>query len=210
MIFTTGDRLLFCYDYWMNKFYITRHGETENNNAKRLSGWIDTPLTENGLQPTEKVIKELANIQFDEIYSSDLGRAFITAYAIARSLSFTKEIQRLPGLRELNYGDAANMKSSDAYKLYPKLDRDTHYAPPNGESLDQMQKRVFRTVAELNDSHKDVTILLVSHSGVMAALNAGHIDQDFGEHNISEAYPFDFVGCFTFENGAVASFDKVA
>jgi broad specificity phosphatase PhoE len=37
----------------MNKFYLVRHGETENNRAKRLSGWIDTPLTDTGLQPID-------------------------------------------------------------------------------------------------------------------------------------------------------------
>src|ERR1700722_14067550 len=102
----------------MNTFYIVRHGETENNRAKRLSGWIDTPLTNTGLQPTEKVIEKLANINIDEMYSSDVGRAFITAYVLARGLNFTKEIKRLPGLREVSYGDAANMYSAEAYKLY--------------------------------------------------------------------------------------------
>jgi probable phosphoglycerate mutase len=192
----------------MNTFYIARHGETENNRAKRLSGWIDTPLTDTGLQPTAKVVEKLASVHIDEMYSSDVGRAFITAYVIARGLEFPKEIQRLAGLREVNYGDAANMYSAEAYKLYPRLDRDTHYAPPNGETLDQMQKRVFNTIQELDGKHTDATLLLVAHSGVMAALRASHIGQDFGEHNISEAYPHDYVGVFTFKNGQVTSFEE--
>lgn len=192
----------------MNTFYIVRHGETENNRAKRLSGWIDTPLTDTGLQPIEKVIAKLANLHIDEMYSSDVGRAFITAYVLARGLNFIKEVKRLPGLREVNYGDAANMYSAEAYKLYPKLDRDTHYTPPNGESLDHMQKRVFQTISQLNDTHTNATIILVCHSGVMAALRASHIGQDFGEHNISEAYPHDYVGKFTFSSGAVTSFEE--
>lgn len=192
----------------MNTFYIVRHGETENNRARRLSGWVDTPLTDTGLQPTEKVIAKLANLRIDEMYSSDVGRAFITAYVLARGLHLTKEIKRLAGLREVNYGDAANMFSAEAYKLYPKLDRDTHYTPPNGESLDHMQKRVFQTLDKLNATHTDANIVLVCHSGVMAALRASHIGQDFGEHNISEAYPHDYVGIFTYENGEVTSFKE--
>ncbi len=192
----------------MNAFYIARHGETNNNKERRLSGWIDTPLTEAGLVPTSQVITKLANVRIDDMYSSDTGRAFITAYVIARGLGFTKEILRLPGLREVNYGDAANMYSAEAYELYPKLDRDTHYTPPNGESLDQMQQRVFRTITELNETHNDASILLVCHSGVMAALRASHIGQDFGAHNISEAYPHDYVGKFTFADGVVTSFEE--
>ena len=192
----------------MNTFYIARHGETENNRARRLSGWIDTPLTENGLDPTHAAITKLDGVPFDEIYSSDLGRAFTTAYVIGRGLGFTKEIHRLSGLREVNYGDAANMYSSDAYELYPKLDRDTHYIPPNGESLDQMQKRVFETINEINNNNTNANLLLVCHSGVMAALKASHIGQDFGAHNISEAYPHEYVGEFTFENSEVRTFKE--
>ena len=192
----------------MNTFYIARHGETENNKVRRLSGWIDTPLTDSGLKPTEKVIAKLANTEIDEVYSSDLGRAFITAYVIARGLKLTKEIRRLSGLREVNYGDAANMFSSEAYKLYPQLDRDTHFTPPNGESLKVMQQRVFETIDQLNNNHSDANVLLVCHSGVMAALKASHIGQDYGEHNISQAYPHEFVGKFTFNGGAVTSFEE--
>lgn len=192
----------------MNTFYIVRHGETENNKAKRLSGWVDTPLTETGLEPTKKVIAKLANLHIDEMYSSDLGRAFVTAYFIARGLKFDKEIVRLSGLREVNYGDAANMSSSEAYKLFPRLDRDTHFTPPNGESLDHMQQRVFATIDHLNKKHTNANIVLVCHSGDMAALKASHIGQDFGEHNISEAYPHEFVGKFTFDNGAVILFEE--
>lgn len=192
----------------MNTFYIVRHGETENNRARRLSGWIDTPLTDTGLEPTKAVIKKLSKIRIDEMYSSDVGRAFITAYVVARGLSFTKEIKRLPGLREVNYGDAANMYSAEAYDLYPELDSNTHYTPPNGESLDHMQKRVFQTIDALNKSHTDKTIVLVCHSGVMAALRTSHIGQDFGEHNISESYPHDYVGMFTFKHGVVTSFKE--
>jgi probable phosphoglycerate mutase len=192
----------------MNTFFIARHGETENNRAKRLSGWIDTPLTSTGLEPTKAVIAKLANVRIDEMYASDLGRAFITAYVIAQGLGFMKEIQRTSGLREVSYGDAANMYSVEAYKLYPQLDRDTHFVAPNGESLDQMQQRVFKTIDEINAAHSDSNILLVCHSGVMAALKASHIGQDFGEHNISEAYAHDFVGKFMFGNGAITSFDE--
>lgn len=192
----------------MNTFYIVRHGETENNRAKRLSGWIDTPLIDTGFDPTRKVIEKLSSVQIDEMYSSDLGRAFITAYVLARGLNFNHEIKRLFGLREVNYGDAANLFSAKAYELYPGLDRDTHYTPPNGESLDQMQRRVFKTIDELNSPHSDKNIVIVCHSGVMAALRASHIGQDFGEHNISEAYPYDYVGVFTFADGVVTSFEE--
>lgn len=192
----------------MNTFYIVRHGETENNKAKRLSGWVDTPLTENGLEPTRKVIQKLSKIKFDEIYSSDLGRAYSTAVFVAEGLNYNREIIKTFGLREVNYGDAGNLPSEEAYKTYPGLDSDTHYCPPNGESLDQMQQRVFKTIQDIDEKNQDANIMLVCHSGVMAAINSHHLGADFGQHNISEAYPHDYVGKFTFANGEVTSFEE--
>jgi probable phosphoglycerate mutase len=193
----------------MNTFYIARHGETENNRAKRLSGQIDTPLTENGLVPTLTVISKLKSTPITVVYSSDLGRAFITAYTVVRALDLPYEIVRLPGLREVAYGDASNMFSAEAYQKYPGLDSDTNYAPPNGESLADMQARILRTLDELNNSHTDATILIVAHSGVMAAINSSFTGQDFGQHNITEAYPHDYVGAFTVLDGKIASFERV-
>jgi len=193
----------------MNTFYIARHGETENNKAKRLSGWIDTPLTEKGLEPTKLVIEKLQHLpKIDAIYASDLGRAFITAYEIARGLNFTQAIIRKSGLREVNYGDAANMPSVKAYELYPELDRNTHYTPPNGESLDHMQQRILQDIAEIDAQHTNATIVIVAHSGVMAALNANYQGVDFGQHNISEAYAHEFIGEFTYKNGKIMSFKE--
>ena len=193
----------------MNTFYIVRHGETENNRAKRLSGWVDTPLTSEGLKVIDEVINVLSQISIDEIYSSDIGRAFITAYKIAQKFRYTKEIVAISGLREVNYGDAANMYSEKAYSIYPELDRVTKYIPPNGESLDHMQRRVFAALKSINKSFTDSTILLVSHSGVMAAIRARHLGVDFGQHNISEAYPHDYVGKFIIDGDEVVAWERV-
>jgi broad specificity phosphatase PhoE len=192
------------------QFYIARHGETENNRAGRLSGWIDTPLTPDGLIPTARVLAKLHGTHVDVICSSDLGRAFVTAYIMARELGYKEEIMRLPGLREVNYGDAANMRKSEAYTLYPDLDRNTHFTPPEGESLDHMQKRVLETVNMLSERFAGKHVLIVAHSGVMAALHASLTGQDFGKHNITDDYPHDFVARFRVQNGRVASFEELA
>jgi broad specificity phosphatase PhoE len=193
----------------MNTFYIVRHGETENNRARRLSGQIDTPLTPNGLVPTLTVIAKLQNVPLTVVYSSDLGRAFITAYTIVRALDFTDEVVRLRGIREVAYGDASNMLRTEAYAQYPGLDSDTNYTPPNGESLANMQVRILTAIRELDDAHADATILVVAHSGVMAALHSSFTGQDFGKHNITEEYPHDYVGRFTITDGKLDSFAQV-
>ena len=101
------------------------------------------------------------------------------------------------------------MISTEAYKRYPRLDRDTEYTPPGGESLATMQARVLKTINQLNEAHADATIIVVAHSGVMAALNASFIGQDFGQHNISEGYAHDYVAQFTTQDGKITSFKEI-
>lgn len=168
-------------------------------------------MTKDGLEPTKLVIEKLRRLpRIDAIYSSDLGRAFITAYEIAFALDLMDmKLERVAGLREVDYGDAANMQSSEAYKLYPRLDRDTHFIPPNGQSLDDMQQCAIKAVVDIDSQYTDSTILIVAHSGVMAALDASYRDKDFGAHNISEAFEHDFVAEFTVSEGRIASFGDI-
>ena len=190
----------------MTTFYITRHGETENNKLQRFSGWIDTPLTEAGVRDAESSAAKLAGIHFDKIISSDLGRTFTTAYIIARKIGFAAEIERAKELREVNYGDFANKP----YSVYPNAspEENTNYASPNGESLAQMQQRVLAYIQKLAIDHPDKTILLVGHDGTINALRSAFTGQAIGltdqTHNAH-----DFVGRFEVESGKVKVFEEV-
>lgn len=46
----------------MNTFHIARHSKTNNNKERRLSGWINTPLTEAGLVPISHQITKSADV----------------------------------------------------------------------------------------------------------------------------------------------------
>jgi broad specificity phosphatase PhoE len=191
----------------MTTFYICRHGQTENNKNERLSGWIDTPLTEEGIKNAESSATKLNGIQFDQIISSDMGRAFTTAYIISRRLGYSSEIKRSRELREVNYGDLANMP----FTAYPKLSAQENgtYVMPNGESLAQMQTRVLAYVESLSRNNPAQTILLTGHDGTINAINASFTKQDIGIVDLTHN-PHDFVAKFTYDDGRVMSFDEVA
>lgn len=190
----------------MNTFYLVRHGRTMNNHAGRLSGWIDTPLTDEGLKSIPKIANALRHLSVNMIYTSDLGRAFITASLIAESMHYSGVVRRLPGLREVNFGDTAHMLREDAYALYPCLKSSTRYSPPNGESLEQMRDRVTGTVNEINSTHSDSSILLVAHSGVIAALDPDGAQKGFDGHNFTEMYAHDGIWKFSLRNGLIDNF----
>lgn len=191
----------------MTTFYIARHGETENNKNKRLSGWIDTPLTDEGIQNATSSGKKLKGIKFDKVYSSDLGRAFITAYIILQTSGSSIKIEPNKELREINYGNFAN----HTYDIYPKIspEENTNFIVPGGESLAQMQKRVLIFVETLADKFPKETILLVAHDGTINAIKAAFTDQPVGIADAEAHNAHDFVAKFEFENNKIISFEEV-
>jgi broad specificity phosphatase PhoE len=190
----------------MTTFYICRHGETENNKAERFSGWIDTPLTEAGIKNAESSAKKLEDIDLDRIISSDLGRAFITAYIISREKRYGSEVDRLTDLREINYGDFVNKLYSEYTDINPEENAEFVY--PNGESLKQMQDRVLACLKGISSKYDSQSVLIVAHDGTINAIRASFTNEDIGAADtIHNAH--DFVAKFNYENGEVTSFDEV-
>ena len=191
----------------MTTFYICRHGETENNKNKRLMGWIDTPLTDEGIKNAASSVAKIRDIHFDKIMSSDLGRAFTTVYLISRELGYTSNIERLPDFREVNYGDLANLP----YEAYPELSalENATYIPPNGESLTQMQTRVMARINAISTENEGKTILIVAHGGPINAIYASFARENIGTADATH-HAHDFVAKFEYDDGKVISFDEVA
>jgi broad specificity phosphatase PhoE len=195
---TTGNRK-------MTNFYICRHGESENNKLRRLSGWIDTPLTELGRTQAQTVAEKLQGVQIEQIIASDLGRAFTTAYIIARGISYTGEIITSKELREVNYGELANQP----YHAYPDLspEDNTNFVPPGGESLQHMQDRVLAYLVQLADRYAGKSVLIVAHDGTINALRANFTDESMGQADQTHN-PHDAVITFTLEDGRVQSYQQ--
>lgn len=195
----------------MTIFYIARHGQTENNLHKRLSGWIDTPLTEAGIANTVSSAAKLSGISFDRVVSSDLGRAFITAYLIIHELGHDIEIERAPELREVNYGDLSNTSYVGADRHYPDLTpaENTDFLPDNGESLAQMQTRVLAWIQATAVDCPDQTILLVAHDGTINALHGAFTGKEIGVVDAGSDNPNDFVAKVAVDNGTVTVFEPL-
>jgi broad specificity phosphatase PhoE len=196
----------------MTTFYIARHGQTENNLRKRLSGWIDTPLTEAGVANTVSSAAKLTGTSFDRVVASDLGRAFITAYLIIHELGYDIDIEREPALREVNYGDLSNTSYVGADRHYPELspEENTNFLPKNGESLAQMQQRVLNWVFEAASASPSETILLVAHDGTINALMSAFSGKDIGVVDAESDNPNDFVARVVVDDDTITAFEPVS
>lgn len=155
------------------KLYITRHGRTEWNTIGRLQGWLDSPLTEEGIKRAERLSKRLENIDFDSIYSSSQKRALDTAHILNKK---NIEIQILDELKELSLGKWEGMKLKDVEKEYPQehylyFNEPDSYKSLGGENFDELFLRVKKALKEIMDT-KDENILIVSHGVTIKAMIA--------------------------------------
>lgn len=189
----------------MVTFYIIRHGNTELNKKGILQGGlIDSPLTDQGFNDALLMAKKLKKFKIDAIFSSDLGRAFITAHIISDKLELVNKIFRLKEFREVHFGDLAGMFKDEVKLKYPKYKKDSNFVFPNGESYLDTKRRVVKKLLELSgSSYKN--ILIVTHAGCIRGIISWALNKDFDsilEKKISHA----FVGKLEIKNNKVINF----
>lgn len=188
----------------MLTIYLVRHGKTEHNLEGITMGQIDSPLTEEGFKNAEVIAGLLPPV--DHIYSSDLGRAYITAQIINVKLSSPITPERR--LREINYGIFANRKKDEVKVECPEYKTDLHYVFPEGESYAQVQARSTDFVQSLEPVHDNQTVLLVAHSGVIRSLQCHFRGFDFQDH-LKMPVSHEYIGKFVIDNGKLVSYIEV-
>jgi len=71
--------VLYLNDLIMAKLILIRHGESVWNKKNVFTGWVDVPLSPNGIKEAIKAGEQLADIDFDIIFTSVQVRAIETA-----------------------------------------------------------------------------------------------------------------------------------
>jgi broad specificity phosphatase PhoE len=154
------------------RLILVRHGETRANREFRYIGARDDLLTEQGQAQAEKLAGALSGFQLAGVYSSPLQRAYHTALPIATRHNLA--VQVVDDLRESNFGaweglSRAEVMAQDGERLLA-WERDTSIAPPGGESLEAMYRRVLAFVEKLARAHPGQSVALVSHVGPIKAV----------------------------------------
>lgn len=158
-----------------NKLIIIRHGETQYNVERRLQGWTDVPLNDNGHLQAQKLAQRLSYEQIHHIYSSDHQRAHTTATYIAAKHAL--KLHQSRALREDRMGIFEGWQweqENDPHKQQLWDERikarergDIHWKPEGGESIAEHLSRVKKFLDQLETKHPDGTIALVSHGGTI-------------------------------------------
>ncbi len=145
---------------------LLRHGETVMSVERRFAGRSDAPLTENGRRQAAAAATRLAALGgIDMIVTSPLQRARRTAEAVAEATGAPVTVD--DGLVETDFGEWDGLTFAEAMARWPEEISawlgSAEVAPPGGESLATVARRVLAALDRLLAARGPGTLLLVSH-----------------------------------------------
>ncbi len=130
----------------------------------------DLHINDKGKAEAERLADRLASIPIQAIYTSPLERTQETAWPIAGKLSLPLTVHA--GFNEV---DCGNWTGKDFADLNPDPEWQRWNSErgsariPGGESMQEVQDRVVRTLGELYAKHRDGHIAVMSHGDVIKA-----------------------------------------
>jgi broad specificity phosphatase PhoE len=142
------------------------HSITTDNEQGLATGWLQGELSEEGVKRAEELGQQLADRQFDAVFSSDLRRAVHST-----ELFFNG---RLPTfidwrLRECDYGDLDGQPAHQFKKDREEACITEPYA--NGESYVDVERRMRSFLNDAAHLFPDGHIAIVAHQAPQLALN---------------------------------------
>jgi len=157
----------------LSRLLLARHGDTRGNSAERFWGQTDVELSDAGIRQAERLGDRLAGERIDFIYSSKLRRASATAEIIASRHQM--EVITCPELLEIDFGEIEGLSFSEIGQRYPELvkawpTREPSFRFPEGESINDLDRRVTKFYDRLQKHSPEETVLVVAHSGVLRLL----------------------------------------
>jgi broad specificity phosphatase PhoE len=140
---------------------LARHGETDWNRRRIWQGQGDPPLNALGREQAAALASALGTVEIDAIYSSDLRRALETAEIVSAAKSVPIVVRA--GLREIDVGSWTGLTHEEILERFPNQQHD-------GESREAFDARVVGALQEIGRSHDGERVLVVTHGGVVRAL----------------------------------------
>jgi broad specificity phosphatase PhoE len=149
---------------------MVRHGESEGNANRRFTTSGEAKITDLGRrQAHEAALRIKMKYNPKLVIASTFARARETGRIIAEELGIP--IQYESEFREMSLGDLAG-QPYDSIANDPTFDpkRSWLWRAPNGESHEDVKKRVAPVLDEVAKKYPDEEIVIVSHGGVMRSV----------------------------------------
>lgn len=153
--------------------YLARHGQSEWNNQKRITGQLDPALSPKGVEQSRALAQCLEHEPVAAIYNSALRRTQDTARptAVAKHL----DIHALPALNEIPLGVLQGRyrdeRDPQAQAMWTEWQNDMfNHRVPGRESLSDLKQRVTQTLQDILHNHSGQALLIVGHRGTNRVL----------------------------------------
>ncbi len=147
-----------------------RHGETQVNTKKKIHRTDDPAvLTQLGTKQIIKTIPLLKRNNAEKIYCSPERRAHQSAIFLAQKLHLPLTI--ILGFGERRWGDWEGRSWNEIEKKlnHFSLNKRYTFTPPQGESWQQMEKRLMRALRKIIAGDKQ-NVVIVTHAGALRGL----------------------------------------
>lgn len=186
----------------MTTIYLVRHAEAEGNLYRRIHGWYDALVTDNGFAQMKCLEERFRDIPVDTVWSSDLYRTKTTARAVYEPKGLT--LQTDPQLRELNFGTWEDKTWGEVYQheedeIIRFNASDPTWRAPGGENLTEAGARLQQAITRIARENPDKTVAIFSHGTAIRQFLAnvqGLSPQEWGKLSHSENTA---VSCLTFD-----------
>lgn len=155
----------------MAKLFLVRHGETHVNKTGLTHQHLDSAsLNKTGTEQIKQTASILKKYQIDRIISSNEIRAIESGNIIAEILGLS--LETITGIEERNWGDLSGKSWSEIQKILDTLNTDKryHYIPPNGESWQNFESRLIKSIKGVLIKYPDQNLVIVSHGGAIRTL----------------------------------------
>ena len=179
--------------------YLFRHGQSTYNKHQWFTGWIDSKMTPEGYKNARKVALKLKNKNIKLAYHSHLSRSKDTlkevlkfhpecktiieddriierGYGVLQKHShgqFMKELEatvlkRLKN-KKVSLAQKKKLAQQEAMKVYNLYHRSYSIAPPQGESIRDVEKRVNSFIKDLLKKMKTekINVAISAHGNSM-------------------------------------------
>ena len=153
----------------MEKLFIVRHGEVNFNIEGRYAGSVDVELNAKGLQQARNTANEISGLNIDFIITSPLKRCERMADIIHKVIK--APIVAMDEFRERGVGVFEGLTREEAKNKYPGLwerniTRIYNDAPPGGETIKEVENRVFAGLEKIKEKYNQKNVLIVTHAFV--------------------------------------------
>jgi len=153
----------------MKTAYFVRHGETLFNRDKRLQGWLDSSLSEEGKKQVGIVAEAVSALPIRRAIVSPLGRAQETAEIIRAKTNVFMEDD--PNLREVSFGDFEGHTLPELDVKFPgmwqaRMVDKWNYRPPGGEANKDAIDRAAAVVRRIEEQENGEALLVIAHFAI--------------------------------------------